>query len=326
MHCPACSGLMRRWIAMPIDAKKNEPTPFGRILRCNGCGLARSARMPDPADVGEFYDLSSYYTHGQSHMRAVIPDLIDRILIRLAWVADRATPFDVDAIAAMLPPGAHILDIGCGDGDKLAAFRDRGFDVLGVDPDPGSRAYVASLGLVALAGTAEAPPPEIADQRFDLVIMSHALEHCIDPARALATMRRLTAPLGLGYIEVPNAACHHFETFRQCSEMFDAPRHLWFFTPAALARMAEGAGLEVAARHHNGFTRLFTPTWRAWECEIHDRLARRGLADNVKRHSRWRSVLLLARSAFAPPERKYDSIGILTRVPDSQRATLRVAA
>lgn len=326
MHCPACSGSMRRWIAMPIDAKKNEPTPFGRILRCADCGLARSARMPDPAEVGGFYDLKSYYTHGESHMREVAPGLIDRILIRLAWAADRATPFDVDAVAAMLPPGARVLDIGCGDGEKLAAFRDRGFNVLGIDPDPGSRAYVASQGLTALPGTAEMPPSELADQRFDLVIMSHALEHCIDPARALASVRRLTALGGLGYIEVPNAACHHFETFRQCSEMFDAPRHLWFFTPDALAKMADSAGLDIAAWRYNGFTRLFTPSWRAWECEIHDRLARRGISGGARRHSRWRSVLLLARSAFAPPNRKYDSIGILTRVPDRPGATLRVAA
>lgn len=318
-HCDACAAPLRFWLAMPIDAKKQEPTPFGRILRCDRCGLARSADMPEPAEVGAFYDLAAYYTHGESHMTPVAPNLADRILTRLAWTVDRARPFDVDAIAATLKPGASILDIGCGDGEKLAAFRRHGFTVLGVDPDPGSRAFVASQGLLALDGTAEAPPAELAGHRFDLVIMSHALEHCIDPARALATMRDLMAPDGIGYVEVPNAAALHFERFRQCSEMFDAPRHLWFFTPDALSRMAAAAGLGISDWHYNGFTRLFSPTWRGWECQIHDRLAERGAAAGLRRHSRWESALLLARSALAPPARKYDSFGILvSRTPNDR--------
>jgi hypothetical protein len=63
--------------------------------------------------------------------------------------------------------------------------------------------------------------------------------------------------------------------------------------------------------HYNGFTRLFTPSWRGWECEIFDRLARRGLRKGATRHSWLRSLLLLVQTAFARPERKYDSIGLL---------------
>lgn len=311
MDCPACDGSMHPWVDMPIDAKKDRRTPYGNVMRCDRCGLARTARMPRVEDVAELYDLAAYYTHGESHIRPVKNGLFDRMLVRLAWQADHATPFDVAAVAARLPAGATILDIGCGDGEKLEAFRDLGFDVLGIDPDPRSRDFVRGKGLTAHAGTAEDPPPELAGRTFDLVIMSHALEHCRDPERALRTIRRFMAPGGLSYIEVPNAGCHHFETFRQCSEMFDAPRHLWFFTADALGRMAAQQGLVVDRWHYNGFTRLFTPSWRGWECEIFNRLQRRGAAGQAVRHSRLRSLRLLARSAFAAPERKYDSIGIL---------------
>lgn len=311
MNCPACDGSMRAWIDMPIDAKKDRRTPFGNVLRCDGCGLAGAARMPRAEDVPELYDLAEYYTHGESHIRHVDGRLFDRILTRLAWQADRASPFDIAAMTARLPLRATIIDLGCGDGEKLEAFRDRGFEVLGVDPDPRSRDFVRSKGLTAVAGTAEDPPPELAGRTFDLVIMSHALEHCREPGRALKSIRRLMAPNGLAYIEVPNAGCHHFETFRQCSEMFDAPRHLWFFTADSLRLLAARHELAIDQWHYNGFTRLFSPSWRGWECEIFERLRRRGAADHAVRHSRLQSLRLLARSAFAPPERKYDSIGIL---------------
>lgn len=325
MLCLACGDRMCAWISMPLDAKKDEATAFGDIVRCARCGLGRTAQMPAGADVARFYDLESYYTHGESHMRPIQPKLIDRILVRLAWQADRATPFDVDELASALPPHATVLDLGCGDGEKLQAFQERGFAVLGVDPDPRSRALVASKGLAVLPGTAEEPPAELAGRRFDLVIMSHSLEHCLDPARALETVRTLIAPDGLAYIEVPNAGCHHFETLRECSEMFDAPRHLWFFTREALQRLAQTHGLQIARWHYNGFTRLFTPSWRGWECEIFDRLARRGLARGARRHTLPRSAFLLIRSAFAPPHRKYDSIGLVAAPAPSTGDGPRVA-
>lgn len=331
MNCSVCNGVMRAWIDMPIDPKKDELMAFGRIVRCDSCGLGRSTTMPKPEEVAEFYDLAAYYTHGESHMPAVPAKLIDRVLVRLAWQTDRARPFDVDALAGILPVGGTVLDLGCGDGEKLEEFRERGFAVVGVDPDPASRNFVAGKGLNVLAGTAEEPPVELEGRQFDLVIMSHALEHCTNPDRALTSLRKLMAPTGLAYIEVPNAGCHHFEMLRQCSEMFDAPRHLWFFTPAALSQLVRNAGLSVKDWHYNGFTRLFAPSWRAWECEIFDRLAKRGLAKGAVRHSRMRAFRLLARSAFAPALRKYDSIGIIaSRGPEldiaANPAEVRIAA
>lgn len=35
-----------------------------------------------------------------------------------------------------LPPGAHILDVGCGSGRDLKAFHEKGYEAIGVDPSP----------------------------------------------------------------------------------------------------------------------------------------------------------------------------------------------
>ena len=311
MNCPACQRAMHPWISMPIDAKKDTATPYGNVVRCSSCGLGMTTPMPRAEEVADFYDLSDYYTHGTSHMRPVPDRFLDRVLVALAWRADRARPFEVDTIAELLPPGGTVLDIGCGHGELLEQLVARGIDAIGMDPDARSRELAAANGLTVLAGTAEEPAPELAGWTFDLVIMSHSLEHCLDPAAAMQTIRTLLAPGGRAYIEVPNAGCHHFEDFRQCSEMFDAPRHLWFFTGDALSQFAQRAGLRVERWHYNGFTRLFSRTWRSWECEIYDRLERRGLAQGARRHSWPRALSLLARSAGASPPRKYDSIGIL---------------
>lgn len=311
MLCPNCLDEMHPWLDVPIDAKKDIETPFNRAVRCNRCGLGAIAPQPAPADVTKLYDLPSYYTHGESHIRPVAPTLLDRLLVRLAWQADRARPFDVEEIARRLPPNGTVLDIGCGDGETLESFQRLGFTALGVDPDDRSRALAADRGLTVLDGTAEHLPDGLKGRQFDLVIMSHALEHCLEPSRALANVAAVTAPAGWAYIEVPNAGCEHFRTFLQCSEMFDAPRHLWFFTPAALEKSARAAGLQVTEWRFAGYTRYFKASWRAWEREIFRRLQHRQPRVPALDHTRWRSFELLLRTALANHERKYDSIGVL---------------
>ncbi len=53
---------------------------------------------------------------------------------------------------ALLPPAARILDVGCGGGRDLKAFRQRGFDPVGIDPSPAlveiARRYSGAEALV----------------------------------------------------------------------------------------------------------------------------------------------------------------------------------
>ena len=149
--------------------------------------------------------------------------------------------------------------------------------------------------------------------QFDLVIMSHALEHCLDPLEAIGNAYLMTREGGYFYCEVPNCGCLHFETLTICSETFDSPRHLWFFNAAGLRRTIESQGYMFDSWRFNGFTRHHSASWRAWEVEIFDRLAKRGEVQAGKRHTFARSAAILARSAFAPAHKKYDCVGVLAR-------------
>ena len=59
-----------------------------------------------------------------------------------AWAADRGRALGpekawLDRFAALLPPGAPVLDIGCGPAEPVAAYLiARGFDVSGADSSP----------------------------------------------------------------------------------------------------------------------------------------------------------------------------------------------
>lgn len=298
---------------MPIDAKKNVLTPHASVLRCEQCELGVLSPLPKAEDISSFYDLDIYYTHGQSHIQEKRTGPVERLLTKLAWVTDKSQPFEIGSIAKSLPLDARVCDLGCGHAIYLRALKDLGFVVVGVEPDEAARDNAIKAGVDVVAGTAEDIPDGLG--KFDLVLMTHALEHCRNPRQAVENAFNLTKPGGQCYIEVPNCACEHFRTFTICSEMFDAPRHIYFFRSDNLQALAERVGFSVERRLFSGYVRDFAPGWRAWEAEIAARVRKINPSLKPKRHSLAASLALWARSFWRSPERKYDCVGLLLRAP-----------
>jgi ubiquinone/menaquinone biosynthesis C-methylase UbiE len=92
------------------------------------------------------------------------------------------------ALEALIPAptaGAALVDVGCGTGDELALFGQRGYDVTGVEPAEGMRAEALrrhpELAERLLGGTAQAVP--MADGVADVVLSVEVLRYipALDP-------------------------------------------------------------------------------------------------------------------------------------------------
>jgi SAM-dependent methyltransferase len=176
--------------------------------------------------------------------------------------------------------------------------------VFGIEPDPAARRLAEKAGEV-FDGTAEALPGAIAGKQFDVVLLSHVLEHCIDPVAALKNVKGLLAPGRTAIIEVPNNAAPGFDTYGPGWFFADIPRHLQFFTENSLRKALAHAGLRVTRAIYTGYTRQFSPQWLAAQTEIREHI---GLGSNEAwKTNAW---LLLAKTAFARPAKKYDSIRV----------------
>jgi 2-polyprenyl-3-methyl-5-hydroxy-6-metoxy-1,4-benzoquinol methylase len=315
-RCPICgttAGALAPWLELPVDVKTGRKIDTGHLVWCKACDVGMMRRGMTPDEVTEAYDIAAYYTHGQSHFPDVPPRLIDRVLVKLAYLTDQGRMMDAAWVAELQPGAARILDIGCGGGDFISTLAAPGRALFGVEPDPKAREVAAAGGVSVEAGTAEAIPSGIASQTFDVILMTHVLEHCADPGRALHNVRLLLAPGGGFYCEVPNCAALHFQTYSEISEMLDVPRHVHFFTGRSLRKLMEQSGLEVVAEVHHGHTRHFSAGWRAWENRVHQRLRENGAARLTPRRTAVRDLGLIARSAFASPDRKYDCVGLFAR-------------
>jgi SAM-dependent methyltransferase len=97
-----------------------------------------------------------------------------------------------------------ILDVGCANGGLLKALYDLGYEnLLGLDPSPRCVENTRRLGLKAERGSLFHPfnhPP------YDLVILSHTLEHLQDLELAAKQIRKMMKENSTVYVEVPDAS------------------------------------------------------------------------------------------------------------------------
>ena len=133
--------------------------------------------------------------------------VLDRLRLHLAWRFDRTTDPSPEFFEAITGSrSAKICDMGCGNGGLLEKLRNHGFGVVGIEPSPFARETVESKGLRVYEGTAESLPISIPEAPFDLVVMHHVLEHCLDPHLAISNLLGLIRNGGHLVIEVPNCS------------------------------------------------------------------------------------------------------------------------
>lgn len=135
----------------------------------------------------------------------------------------------------------RLLEIGVGGGELLSEARSRGYAVAGVDVSPQLAEHVRSRhGIeVYCCNIAEFAP----SGQFDVVVMSHVIEHVVDPMTMLEHARRLLAPGGVLYLATPNVACWEARFDGWASY---EPYHLLYFAPGTLELTLNRAGFSVA--------------------------------------------------------------------------------
>ena len=141
------------------------------------------------------------------------------------------------------PKNGRLLDLGCGVGNFLAAARDSGFEVAGVELNQSAVRFAReTYGLREIfAMRPEEFRAANPDKTFDVVTFFEVLEHQDDPQGFLKVAQESLAVGGYIALSVPNRA-----RWQKGVETLDyPPNHLTRWSPLALRNFLERNGFEV---------------------------------------------------------------------------------
>lgn len=210
------------------------------LCRCAQCGLVYLNPQPEWSDLEYFYG-SDYYTNIDGGSRR--PNIAYRVLRKLK----RAV------MGPLRPQFFHFekregrfLDIGCGnaayEGYVMSDYP--GWEFYAVEPSHASAVLAKRVPhLNVFEGLLE--DAQYPADFFDVILMSHSLEHTFDPCAALREVRRILRPGGRVVIKVPNFMSPSRRIFGEYWYHLDAPRHLFHFMPVVLSAMLRNVGFEI---------------------------------------------------------------------------------
>jgi methionine biosynthesis protein MetW len=176
------------------------------------------------------------------------------------------------AIAQLVPKGARVLDLGCGDGAMLDHLqRTRGCTGYGVEIDDANVLACVKRGVNVIQVNLDEGLAMFGDASFDVVLQIDTLQHL----RNAEVMLRETARVGkVGIVAFPNFA-HWPNRLSILQGRMPVTRRLpyqWYDTPnirvgthADLAVLAQRTGLRVLDSFglQEGRTVRFAPNLRA---------------------------------------------------------------
>ena len=212
---------------------RGHPWSWGE---CEACGTYSLLPHPSDSDLSLAYD-TSYYGSSETKFEGLSEKFVSHCRHRRAR-----------HLAAKLLPAARVLDIGCGNGEFLAAlskfgdFELWGTELSGPAADRAMKHKRVNLKVGPLCAD------DFEENSFDMVTLFHVFEHLPNPSEILEMIRKILKPHGHLIMSFPNIASYQAKLFKRHWLHLDPPRHLFLMPPATFEREVQKFGYEVESR------------------------------------------------------------------------------
>lgn len=213
------------------------------IVSCDGCALVQTNPRPSRAAISGYYPESYSSFSPDESVRGPVYSVV-RTLVRIPYHArfGRGMP-----LPRPTRSDSRVLDIGCGPGLLLGELARLGWEPWAVEPNRMMAQRAANRVGIPRPNVFVGPAEHARFERasFDLVTMSHVLEHLHDPLAVLQNIRDWLRPGGELRLWIPDFGSLERRLFGRYWMALDVPRHLYHFTRATLGVMLGRAGFTV---------------------------------------------------------------------------------
>lgn len=230
--CIVCNEQQHELIHRVPDRHYLNPGVFN-IIKCKNCDLASINPMLNEKDLSKYYPDDNYYAYEYTKKSFRLKKIIKFLFLR-SMIPNEAK-FD--------RPG-KILDYGCGSGWELYNFKNKGWQVLGCEPNNKAALFGENqFGVKILNGTFYTV--NIKSNQFDYVRSYHSLEHDPYAKQTVENFHRVLKKGGKLLIGVPNYDSIQRKIFNNYWWYLGAPVHTYNFSVKNLSDLVRQSGLKI---------------------------------------------------------------------------------
>ncbi len=229
--------------ALPVPAADagGSTTLSYPLAQCCVCGHVQAHPPPSSAYLDQYYSKQFWSTHGVDDELGDhdwFESLTGKPGARERYERARRQA-EYLAHAVRLPADAKIIDLGSGTAPFLFCCRELGYrNLYALEPSEAICSYLERQGIVTYPMLLEEFVTRDDLPSFDAMVISHTVEHLVDPRSVLTGLRARLESGGSLYVDVP---------YRDDRFPYHEGLHLQFFGPESMERVLQRSGFSVAA-------------------------------------------------------------------------------
>ena len=195
-----------------------------KIYCCESCGFIQN---PNNIDYQVYYEDYEYTSAESTHAHNFMNEyakLANKIYMRLNNKS-----------------ASKVIEPGSGDGTQLHYFKEKGCNVVGIEPSENLAKKAESRGITTIKALFDKRILEKVSSNFDICISSYTLDHCPDPLEYLLTANRLLNHNGLCIFEV-----HDYDKIYERSEycLFEH-EHTIYLNARKAIELSKSCGFDI---------------------------------------------------------------------------------
>ena len=197
-------------------------------------GFLVTTPLPDISELAKYYETEEYISHTDTKR-----NLFEKVyhLVREYAIKNKVALLNKEQSKGSL------LDIGCGTGDFLAAAKNNGWSVTGIEPNDDARVKANTKTNNSVFDTSKLE--SFPENSFDVITLWHVLEHLPDLESQVKVFRKLLKPNGSLIIAVPNYKSFDAIHYKEFWAAYDVPRHLWHFSQTSIKKLFKNFQIEL---------------------------------------------------------------------------------
>jgi 2-polyprenyl-3-methyl-5-hydroxy-6-metoxy-1,4-benzoquinol methylase len=234
IKCPICDSSDKNKISLLSNNLKvlgdTFPSSATTLVSCSQCGAIYVDTEANQSHFSHYYD--SGYSKTISYIETFGKDVTEEYFTNIH-----------DSFKEYITKDSYILDMGAGRGEFSQFLQTLGYNhVIAAEPSKDNYDHMRANHLESLLADTFTIDQKTS-LKFDLIILSHTLEHILDFKDALSNLIKLLNDNGIIYIEVPDSEKYDKVDFP--SYFFFTFEHIIHFTKSDFENLSKSYGLKL---------------------------------------------------------------------------------